>query len=245
MFFSTRTVALGLVAGLAVTAPAAADLVVLSSGRVMSASSVVLTAETATIRLRGGGEVTCDRALVLRVDPDETPWIDPLAEPGAARVADADPASATPAKPVPVRAVEIPAAYRGLITRLAEAHGVDARLIHAVISVESAYQPRARSPKGARGLMQLMPGTARQYGVRNAYQASANLDAGVRHLKTLLDRFAVREALAAYNAGEATVRRFGGVPPFRETRAYVERVLSLAGLDIVEPPPTPADRAGS
>ncbi len=245
MFFSTRTVALGLVAGLAVTAPAAADLVVLSSGRVMSASSVVLTAETATIRLRGGGEVTCDRALVLRVDPDETPWIDPLAEPGAARVADADPASATSAKPVPVRAVEIPAAYRGLITRLAEAHGVDARLIHAVISVESAYQPRARSPKGARGLMQLMPGTARQYGVRNAYQASANLDAGVRHLKTLLDRFAVREALAAYNAGEAAVRRFGGVPPFRETRAYVERVLSLAGLDIVEPPPTPADRAGS
>jgi hypothetical protein len=245
MSCSNRTVALGLVAGLAVTAPAAADLVVLSSGRVMSASSVVLTAETATIRLRGGGEVTCDRALVLRVDPDETPWIDPVAEPGPARVADADQTSATPAKPVPVRAVEIPDAYRGLITRLAEAHGVDARLIHAVISVESAYQPRARSPKGARGLMQLMPGTARQYGVRNAYQASANLDAGVRHLKTLLDRFAVREALAAYNAGEAAVRRFGGVPPFRETRAYVERVLSLAGLDIVEATPRPADRAGS
>jgi hypothetical protein len=245
MSCSSRTVALGLVAGLAVTAPAAADLVVLSSGRVMSASSVVLTADTATIRLRGGGEVTCDRALVLRVDPDETPWIDPLAEAGAARVAEADQTSATPGTPVPVRAVEIPAAYRRLITRLAEAHGVDARLIHAVISVESAYQPRARSPKGARGLMQLMPGTARQYGVRNAYQASANLDAGVRHLKTLLDRFAVREALAAYNAGEAAVRRFGGVPPFRETRAYVDRVLSLAGLDIVEAAPIPADRAGS
>ena len=90
--------------------------------------------------------------------------------------------------------------------------------------------------------MQLMPATARQYGVRNAYKEAANLDAGVRHLKTLLDRFAVREAIAAYNAGEAAVRRFGGVPPFRETRAYVERVLALAGLDAAEElerPPTP------
>ena len=122
---------------------------------------------------------------------------------------------------------------------------MDARLIHAVISVESAYQPRARSRKGARGLMQLMPATARQYGVRNAYKESANLEAGVRHLKTLLDRFAVREAVAAYNAGEAAVRRFGGVPPFRETRAYVERVLSLAGLDVAAEPPAEADRPGS
>ncbi len=93
--------------------------------------------------------------------------------------------------------------------------------------------------------MQLMPATARQYGVRNAYKEAANLDAGVRHLKTLLDRFAVREAIAAYNAGEAAVRRFGGVPPFRETRAYVERVLSLAGLDAAEDPPADADRPGS
>ena len=93
--------------------------------------------------------------------------------------------------------------------------------------------------------MQLMPATARQYGVRNAYQESANLDAGVRHLKTLLDRFAVREALAAYNAGEAAVRRFGGVPPFRETRAYVERVLSLSGLDVGKEPRPATDRPGS
>jgi len=93
--------------------------------------------------------------------------------------------------------------------------------------------------------MQLMPATARQYGVRNAYKETANLDAGVRHLKTLLDRFAVREAVAAYNAGEAAVRRFGGVPPFRETRAYVERVLSLAGLDVAEAPSDASDRAGS
>jgi soluble lytic murein transglycosylase-like protein len=95
-----------------------------------------------------------------------------------------------------------------------------------------------------------MPATARQYGVRNAYQATANLDAGVRHLKTLLDRFALREAIAAYNAGEAAVRRFGGVPPFRETRTYVERVLALAGLEVTteDAPPDPddpSDRSGS
>ena len=237
-----RSLTLGLTAGLALAAPARADLVVLTSGRVMSASSVVLTEDTATIRLRSGGEVTCDRSLVVRVDPDETPWIDPAGAAAADETGDAETGEATPAA---VRTVEIPAAYRAIITQLAEAHGVDARLIHAVISVESAYRPRARSRKGARGLMQLMPATARQYGVRNAYKESANLEAGVRHLKTLLDRFAVREAVAAYNAGEAAVRRFGGVPPFRETRAYVERVLSLAGLDVAAEPPAETDRPGS
>ncbi len=246
MTAANRTVALGLLAALGLAAPAAAELVVLSSGRVMSASSVVLTGDTATIRLRGGGEVTCDRSLIVRVDPDETPWVDP-APPAAGRVATiADRTIATPtAPPVQPRPIEIPAAYRGIIARLAEAHGVDARLIHAVISVESAYRPRARSRKGARGLMQLMPATARQYGVRNAYHVPANIDAGVRHLRALLDRFAVREALAAYNAGEAAVRRFGGVPPFRETRAYVERVLALAGLDAPADAPAPSDRPGS
>ena len=200
----------------------------------MSAASVVLTDDTATIRLRGGGEVTCDRSLVVRVDPDETPWIDPAgAAAGGRDRRRRRPATRRWRRSAPSRFRPPTAA---IITRLAEAHGVDARLIHAVISVESAYRPRARSRKGARGLMQLMPATARQYGVRNAYKAAANLDAGVRHLKTLLDRFAVREALAAYNAGEAAVRRFGGVPPFRETRAYVERVLSLAGLDVAAAP---------
>ena len=174
MTFSCRSVALGvgacLAACLAFAAPARADLVVLSSGRVISASSVVLNADTATIRLRGGGEVTCSRSLVVRVDPDETPWIDPpsaTASTGISAAVKGD-GIATPSIAVPARVVEIPAAYRAIITRLAKAHGVDARLIHAVISVESAYRPRARSRKGARGLMQVMPATARQYGVRKA-----------------------------------------------------------------------------
>ena len=248
MVLSTRsiaTVALGLAAASALAAPARADLVVLSSGRVISAASVVLSDETATIRLRGGGEVTCDRSLVVRVDPDETPWVSPAGSAAPDQAGEATDRAVATIAPAAVKPVEIPAAYRRMITRLAEAHGVDARLIHAVISVESAYRPRARSAKGARGLMQLMPATARQYGVRNAYKEAANLDAGVRHLKMLLDRFAVREAIAAYNAGEAAVLRFGGVPPFRETRAYVERVLALAGLDIAEEPPAAADRPGS
>src|SRR6187455_3717640 len=98
MTFSLRPLALSLTAGLALAAPARADLVVLSSGRVMSAASVVLTDETATIRLRGGGEVTCDRSLVLRIDPDETPWIDPAGD--AAADDTGDPGD----MPVPLRA---------------------------------------------------------------------------------------------------------------------------------------------
>ena len=208
----------------------------------MSASSVVLTDDTATIRLRGGGEVTCDRSLVVRVDPDETPWIDPA---GAARGRERRRRDGDADAGAGARRRDSGRLPRDHHAGSPTAHGVDARLIHAVISVESAYRPRARSRKGARGLMQLMPATARQYGVRNAYKESANLEAGVRHLKTLLDRFAVREAVAAYNAGEAAVRRFGGVPPFRETRAYVERVLSLAGLDVAADPPAETDRTGS
>ena len=80
------------------------------------------------------------------------------------------------------------------------------------------------------GLMQLMPSTAREYKVRNPFDPRANIDAGVKHLKSLIDRFGVELALAAYNAGEGAVRKFNGVPPYRETRNYVSRILSLAGV---------------
>jgi soluble lytic murein transglycosylase-like protein len=116
-----------------------------------------------------------------------------------------------------------------LIATSAAAYGVDVRLVHAVIEAESNYQPRARSKKGAKGLMQLMPATARQYAVRDPYDPRTNIDAGVRHLKDLLTRFDVGLALAAYNAGEATVRRFGGLPPYSETRDYVSRILRRVG----------------
>jgi soluble lytic murein transglycosylase-like protein len=113
----------------------------------------------------------------------------------------------------------------GLIGSLAERHRVAPDLVRAVISVESGNLPTARSRKGAMGLMQLMPATARRYSVGDPYDPAENLDAGIRHLSSLLDRYDLRLALAAYNAGEGAIERYGGMPPYRETRDYVARVL--------------------
>jgi soluble lytic murein transglycosylase-like protein len=112
----------------------------------------------------------------------------------------------------------------------AREQGIRPDLVRAVIQVESAFNPRARSHKGAMGLMQLMPSTARLYNVRNPYDPKANIAAGVKHLKSLLDRMggAVELALAAYNAGEGAVKKFKGIPPYQETRDYVSRILSIA-----------------
>lgn len=107
-------------------------------------------------------------------------------------------------------------------------HGMDHHLIQAVVQVESNYDPKAVSSKGAQGAMQIMPGTGRDLGVNRPFDLEENIDAGVRYLKMQWQRFGdVRLALAAYNAGPAQVERYGGVPPFRETQDYVRKVLSL------------------
>lgn len=128
----------------------------------------------------------------------------------------------------------IPAAksalYETSITEHSRRMGVSADLVRAVIQVESAFNPSALSTKGAMGLMQLMPATARELQVRNPYDPATNIDAGVRHLRQLLNRFDLQLAVAAYNAGAGAVQRFNGVPPFRETQAYVRQVLHLAGV---------------
>jgi soluble lytic murein transglycosylase-like protein len=118
------------------------------------------------------------------------------------------------------------------INAAAAKHGVDVDLVRAIIQVESGFDHRARSRKGARGLMQLMPGTARDMGARNAFDPRQNIFAGVRYLRFLLDAFEgdVTLATAAYNAGPTTVRRYGGVPPYEETQNYVEKVHGLLGL---------------
>jgi soluble lytic murein transglycosylase-like protein len=114
-----------------------------------------------------------------------------------------------------------------LIEQTARHHGVPPALVKAVIAAESSFDPRAVSPKGAQGLMQLMPETARSLGVRNPMQADENVRGGVRYLRALLDRYRDwTRALAAYNAGPAAVDRYGGMPPFRETREYVDQVLT-------------------
>ncbi len=115
------------------------------------------------------------------------------------------------------------------ITAAARDAGVEPALVHAVISVESAYRPEAVSPKGAIGLMQVMPGTAKRYGISNPADIQNNLRAGSRHLRTLIDMFGDRLdlVLAAYNAGEGAVRKYkNSIPPYRETRGYVPAVMS-------------------
>ncbi|BDV43420.1 lytic transglycosylase [Geotalea uraniireducens] len=121
-----------------------------------------------------------------------------------------------------------PREFEPIIDQCALEFGVDKSLVKAVIHAESGYNPNAVSRKGASGLMQLMPQTARDLKVGNSFDPRENIRAGVRYLRFLLDTFRgdVSLALAAYNAGMAKVARYGGVPPYQETRTYVDRVLS-------------------
>lgn len=138
-----------------------------------------------------------------------------------------------PARPRPRRFTrrETGGSIAGYVQEAAARYGVPESLVAAVISVESEFNPRAVSHRGALGLMQLMPGTAALLGVRDAFDPRENVEAGARHLRDLLDRFAndVSLALAAYNAGAQAVIKHGGVPPYPETRAFVARVLGRVG----------------
>ncbi|CAE1135828.1 lytic transglycosylase domain-containing protein [Xanthomonas euroxanthea] len=122
-------------------------------------------------------------------------------------------------------------AYQQEITAAAREFGVEEAIVRAIIHAESAYNPLALSRAGAQGLMQLMPGTARRFGVSDAYDATQNIRGGVQYLSWLLKRFNGDLTLAAagYNAGEGAVDRYGGVPPYSETQRYVQRVGLLAG----------------
>ena len=121
-----------------------------------------------------------------------------------------------------------PRRFESIVRSVSQRHGVDPDLVWAVMKAESNFNPHARSRKGARGLMQLMPGTARQHKVADIYDPAENINGGVRHLQLLLNRFRgdVRLAVAAYNAGARTVDRYRDIPPYSETKRYVLRVLA-------------------
>ena len=162
-------------------------------------------------------------------------WTDPL---GGLHFSDTPQAGAELHRPRPVRPLpELPygesrtgtRAWDGVIASVSRSRGVPPALIKAVIHAESLFDTRAVSHKGARGLMQLMPATAREFGVDDPFNPWQNIAGGTRYLGTLLDRYPGRPhlALAAYNAGPRAVARYEGIPPYKETRAYVRRVMGL------------------
>ena len=199
-------------AALAATS-ARADIALLASGTTLKVSAQRREGGVVFLSLKGGGEVGVPASELRGLVPDEV--IDEVTSPaGAADAGD-------------------------LVAAAARRHGLDPELVRAVVAVESNFQADAVSPKGAQGLMQLMPATARALGVKDAFDPEQNLDGGTRHLRALLDRYNgdLERALAAYNAGEGAVERHGGVPPYPETRAYVGRVLERARADGTPPSP--------
>ena len=132
-----------------------------------------------------------------------------------------------PARPVEAHPARV-GRYRDLVEQVADKYDLNPDLMHAIISVESGYNPKAVSNRGARGLMQLMPATGKRFGGRQLSDPKQNLEAGARYLAYLLDKFDNRLtlAIAAYNAGEGAVQRYGTVPPYKETRNYVAKVMA-------------------
>jgi soluble lytic murein transglycosylase-like protein len=194
--------------------PARAEIVYFNTGRTMSVKSHRVDGDSVVLALRTGGEIVMESSMIARFAPDEVPYPEPVVEQPAALLAAVEPA------------VDVP--YGAIIDKVSAEQDVPAKLVRAVIQVESAYQERARSPKGAMGLMQLMPATAKQYGVKDPYDPASNIEAGIKLRKGLLQRQPGALALAAYNAGEGAVQRFNGIPPYPETRSYVSRILALA-----------------
>lgn len=222
---------------LGTAAMARAELVILDDGENFKITDYALSVngEKVTLELFDGGRVTLSLERIERIVDDE--WVPPPPPPPEAW-GPPEPPLETPVQRSWRFAPDqiVPAVpYGREIFAAAARHEVHPELVAAVVRAESAFQARARSHKGARGLMQLMPATGKRFGVafRELYDPVKNIEAGTKYLDFLLERFDqdLAKVLAAYNAGEGTVDRYGGVPPYRETRAYVKRIFGFLGLD--------------
>ena len=189
----------------------AETLVWFVDGRTLVVESIVLDGEIATLRLAGGSQMMFPAARIERYHVS------------APAVAVAPPT----APPGPEAWSSLAGPYAEMIRRAAQRHGLDPILLAAVAEIESGFDPRAVSHKGAAGLLQLMPETARRFGVTDSFDPGQNVEGGARYLRWLLTRFSGDEqlALAGYNAGEGAVDRYQGIPPFPETERYVVQVL--------------------
>ena len=198
---------------LAGSAVQAGELLLLRSGARMAALSHEVEGATTRVKTEHG-VIELPSSEISAVEPDDSVAIPPPPTPASA--ATPTPAPANP----PAQTAE------EMLRAAAQKHGLPVDFVLAVARQESGLNPRALSPKGAIGLMQLMPGTARMLGV-NPHDPQANADAGVRHLCELLEKYNydARLALAAYNAGPGAVSKHRGVPPYRETQAYVRRII--------------------
>lgn len=198
--------------------------VVFQDGRTIDVAEYKVESGRAILTLPEGGLTAFPAGRVERVEAIRP---NPPQAPPPAHEATDPPAHSPVETPAPDVAPEAASDIESLIRRAAERYDLDIDLLAAVIAVESGYRADAVSPKGAQGLMQLMPATARELGVTDAFDPAQNIDAGARHLRRMLDDHdgVFWKALAAYNAGAGRVARYRGVPPYRETIAYVKRVL--------------------
>ena len=202
-----------------------AELVILRGGDVLKVKDFNVLGNDVRVSLSEGGSMTLPLLRVERIIDDEIlpePEIVPEAEP--------------PLQITFLPTHEVPRTpYGDLIHKIAERHGLNPVLLAAMVRHESGFDTEALSPRGARGLMQLMPSTAERFGVSqyDLYDPELNLDAGARYVSWLVRRFdhELPLVLAAFNSGEGSVDKFDGVPPYRETREYVNRIYEELGLD--------------